>query len=65
MRALLPLACLALLAACKGEPSFDDRYDAQSDTLEGQATDIENEMRNRMVVSNQIDEAPHEAPWRK
>lgn len=60
MRALLPLACLAFLAGCTGEPSFDDRYNAQSDALEGQAMDIENQLRNRMVVSNAIGESPHE-----
>ncbi|OJY68595.1 MAG: hypothetical protein BGP16_04935 [Sphingobium sp. 66-54] len=60
MRALLPLACLALLAGCKGEPSFDDRYNAQSDLLEGQAVNIENELRNRMAVSNAVDAPPHD-----
>lgn len=60
MRAPLALACLALLAGCKSEPSFDDRYTAQSNALEGQAMEIENEMRNRMVVANLTGAPPND-----
>jgi len=58
MRLMLLLSCLTLVAGCSDEPSFDERYNAQSDTLEGAAMNIENEMRNRMVVSNTIGREP-------
>jgi len=44
MRALLLLSSLALLSACKSEPSFDERYDAQSQKIEGDANSIEHQI---------------------
>ena len=45
------LILLCALAACKSEPSFDERYDAQSEKIGAAANSIALELGNQLNAS--------------
>ena len=51
MRAPLLLLLGLSLAACKSEPSFDERYEAQSNALTTAANTMEADMRQQLNAS--------------
>lgn len=55
---LWPLLPLLLLASCKGEPDFDERYDQQAENLEAAAQNMQQDLENRMAVGNLLQPAP-------
>lgn len=48
----IPILCLLALAACRREPSFDERYDAANEKIRDTAAQID----------AQMSEAPTSAP---
>ncbi|MGE4432313.1 MAG: hypothetical protein AB7E05_16400 [Sphingobium sp.] len=58
-RRLWPVAAFVLLlASCKGEPDFDERYRQQSADIEAAANNMQQDLENRMAASNLIQTAP-------
>jgi hypothetical protein len=43
---LLPMPLLLLVAACKDEPSFDDRYDKAEKLIRGKAAEIDRQLES-------------------
>lgn len=41
-----PWPLILVLAACSSEPSFDERYGDMANTIQNQASDIDNELDN-------------------
>lgn len=59
MRAAALLGLL-LLAACSREPSFDERYEAQSNRISTTANGIEQELKNQMSGASALQAARSE-----
>lgn len=51
MRGALALTGLALLAACNREPSFDERYESQSEKIGAMARNMEQELTEQLNAS--------------
>lgn len=63
MRAHSPwplMALLLILASCKGEPDFDERYARQAEDLEATARNMQQELENRIAASDLIHNAAPE-----
>lgn len=57
---LLPLSFALpalLLASCKGEADFDERYQRKAEDLEAAANSMQQELENRMAARNRIEAA--------
>lgn len=59
---LLVLLAGLVLASCKGEADFDQRYQQSSANLEAAASTMQQELQNRMAASNRIEGAGMPAP---
>jgi regulator of protease activity HflC (stomatin/prohibitin superfamily) len=60
-RSALLLPALGLLASCDREPSFDQRYKAQSDKIHVSANSIETEVTRQLSGAAEADKAAAEA----
>jgi len=59
----MPFALPALLlASCKGEADFDQRYQGKADDLEAAANAMQQELENRMAARNRIEAATARPP---
>lgn len=62
MRAVALLAVLAIVSACKREPSFDERYASAQKAIQQKAGELDKDMVQRAAAARQAEPKPTGTP---